>query len=81
MRHTDSAGSIAYDTIMVFRDRFKNHILPTNYTSSTGSSWCRTCAANSAAARATPTRSGLLGGEGRSSWRPSAKTYGPYTSD
>ncbi|MBA2690538.1 MAG: carbohydrate kinase family protein, partial [Burkholderiales bacterium] len=21
-------GSIAYDTIMVFRDRFKNHILP-----------------------------------------------------
>ncbi|HEY7758920.1 MAG TPA: carbohydrate kinase family protein [Burkholderiales bacterium] len=26
--HTLICGSIAYDTIMVFRDRFKNHILP-----------------------------------------------------
>ena len=26
--HTLICGSIAYDTIMVFRDRFRNHILP-----------------------------------------------------
>src|SRR6476620_3318201 len=26
--HTLICGSIAYDTIMVFADRFKNHILP-----------------------------------------------------
>ena len=26
--HTLICGSIAYDTIMVFGDRFKNHILP-----------------------------------------------------
>src|ERR1039458_695311 len=26
--HTLICGSLAYDTIMVFHDRFKNHILP-----------------------------------------------------
>ena len=26
-------GSLAYDTIMVFHDRFKNHILPEQCTS------------------------------------------------
>ncbi|MDP2107583.1 MAG: PfkB family carbohydrate kinase, partial [Rhodocyclaceae bacterium] len=26
--HTLICGSLAYDTIMVFKDRFKNHILP-----------------------------------------------------
>src|SRR5512145_728868 len=26
--HTLICGSMAYDTIMVFKDRFKNHILP-----------------------------------------------------
>ncbi len=51
-------GSLAYDTIMVFQDQFKNHILPDQMHILNVSFLVPACAANSAAALATsPTTS------------------------
>ena len=51
--HALICGSLAYDTIMVFHDQFKNHILPEKIHILNVAFLVPSCAASSAAARAT----------------------------
>ena len=44
--HTLICGSMAYDTIMVFNDHFKNHILPDKVHMLNVAFWRRRCAAS-----------------------------------
>jgi hypothetical protein len=46
-------GSLAFDNIMVFPDRFKNHILPEQIHILNVASWCRKCVASMVAVPAT----------------------------